>query len=120
MGFMDSIQQQAGNAGHEGLVSGLLSMFGGSSAGGGKLAGLLPLVEAFRQRGLGGAVESWISTGQNLPISPEQVEQVLGNEKIQQLCNQFHVSPDMVKSMIAQHLPNAVDQMTPNGQLPQR
>jgi uncharacterized protein YidB (DUF937 family) len=116
---MDSIKQQAGQqagqAGNDTLISGVLSMFGGNSA----VGGIGSLVETFRQKGLAGVAESWVSTGRNIPISPDQVEQVLGNERVQQLCAKFHVSPEIVKSVLAEHLPNAVDRMTPDGKLPQ-
>jgi uncharacterized protein YidB (DUF937 family) len=109
---MDSIKQQAGQqagqAGNDTLISGVLSMFGGNSGG-----GIGTLVETFRQKGLAGVAESWVSTGRNIPISPDQVEQVLGNERVQQLCAKFHISPEIVKSVLAEHLPNAVDRMTP-------
>jgi uncharacterized protein YidB (DUF937 family) len=118
MGLMDSIKQQAGQqagqAGNDTLISGVLSMFGGNSGG-----GIGTLVETFRQKGLAGVAESWVSTGRNIPISPDQVEQVLGNERVQQLCAKFHVSPEIVKSVLAEHLPNAVDRMTPDGKSPQ-
>ena len=117
MGFMDSIKQQVGQhvgeAGSDSIISGVLSMFGGNSG-----SGIGALVQAFREKGLAGVAESWVSTGSNLPISGDQIEQVLGNEKVQELCAKFNVSPDMVKNILAQHLPNAVDRMTPNGQLP--
>ena len=117
MGLLDSLTQQAGNIGHEGLVSGLMSMFSG---GGSQTSGLLNLVQAFRQNGQAGAADSWVGHGPNLPISPEIVEKVLGNSKAQELADRFHLSPETVKSLVAQHLPAAVDRMTPNGQLPQQ
>lgn len=120
MGLMDSIKQQAGHqagqAGNDTLVSGVLSMFSGNSAGG----SIGSLVETFRQKGLAGVAESWVSTGRNIPISPDQVEQVLGNDRVQQLCDNFHVSPEIVKKVLAEHLPSAIDRMTPDGRLPQR
>jgi uncharacterized protein YidB (DUF937 family) len=117
---MDSIKQQAGQTasplGNDSLVSGVISMFGGSSAS----VGIGTLVETFRQKGLAGVAESWVSTGRNIAISPDQVEQVLGSDRVQQLCERFHVSPDIVKKVVAEHLPTAVDRMTPDGRLPQR
>jgi len=115
MGLLDSLTQQAGNMGHEAILNQVMSMFGGGS----NASGLLGLVNAFRQNGHGAAADSWIGTGSNLPISPQIVQQVLGNEKVQQLAERFHVSPETVNSLIAQHLPSAVDKMTPDGQLPQ-
>ncbi len=117
MGLLDSLTQQAGNIGHEAILNQVLSMFGG---GGSASSGLIGLVNAFRQNGQGAAADSWIGTGHNLPISPEVVQQVLGNDKVQQLAERFHISPETVKSLVAQHLPAAVDKMTPDGQLPQQ
>jgi uncharacterized protein YidB (DUF937 family) len=116
MGLFDSIVGAvAGGAGQGGggadLVGALLQQVGGGQ-------GLQGLVQQFSQGGLGEVVQSWVSTGQNLPISGDQIAQVLGNGQLAQLAQQFGLNPDTVANQLAQFLPQVVDQLTPNGQLP--
>jgi uncharacterized protein YidB (DUF937 family) len=68
---------------------------------------------------LGDVVASWVGTGANLPISAEQISQVLGPDTLQQLARQFGggAGGDLA-GQLAQMLPQVVDQLTPNGQLP--
>jgi uncharacterized protein YidB (DUF937 family) len=80
--------------------------------------GLQGLVQQSCQGALSDVVHSWISTGQNLPISGGQIAQVLGNGQLAQLAQQFSLNPDIGASQLAQILPQVVDQLTPNGQLP--
>jgi uncharacterized protein YidB (DUF937 family) len=81
--------------------------------------GISGLVQSFHQQGLGELVNSWISTGQNLPISADQLQQVLGSERVQQLASRVGISPDQAGSQLAQILPTIVDKLTPNGNIEQ-
>ncbi len=72
----------------------------------------------FNQRGLGDVVSSWVSTGKNLPISPEQIQNVLGSSQIQALAAKAGIDPAKASAAIAQILPQIVDKATPNGQIP--
>ncbi|NVN93127.1 MAG: DUF937 domain-containing protein [Desulfuromonadales bacterium] len=98
-----------------GSDSGLLGGIIGSLAPGG-LGGLL---QSFQEKGLGDTVASWVGTGENLPISADQIQSVLGSETIQNLASNFGISTDEISSLIAQHLPGAVDTLTPDGSLPE-
>jgi len=80
--------------------------------------GIQGLVQRAQAGGLGAVVNSWVGTGPNQPIGPQQVEQLLGNEKLQQLAAEHGLNLDELKSHLAQILPCAVDKLTPNGQLP--
>ena len=80
--------------------------------------GLSGLIQSFHDQGLGGVVSSWVGTGQNLPVSSEQIQQVLGNERVQQLAAKAGISPEMASSALTQLLPTLVDKLTPNGQVP--
>jgi uncharacterized protein YidB (DUF937 family) len=82
---------------------------------GGGLSALLQQLEA---KGLGQVAQSWIGTGNNLPISAEQIENALGSEQIQQLAAKVGVSPDVIKSHLAEILPKIVDRLTPDGKAP--
>ena len=67
------------------------------------------------QAGLGDQVSSWLGSGKNLPISADQIQAALGNDHIKQLAASFGVPVDQVASLLAQHLPAAVDQASPSG-----
>jgi uncharacterized protein YidB (DUF937 family) len=81
--------------------------------------GLGGLVQAFEQGGLGSVVNSWVSSGQNLPISAEQIKAILGGGKLQEIASQLGISPDQASGSLAELLPKVVDHLTPNGQLPE-
>ena len=80
--------------------------------------GLSGLVQQFHDKGLGGLVSSWVSTGQNLPISADQLQHVLGSEQVKELAAKAGISPDLASSHLSQLLPMLIDKLTPNGQLP--
>ena len=81
--------------------------------------GLSGLVQSFQNNGLGSVVSSWISTGQNQPVSGDQLESVLGSSQITALAAKAGISPDQAKAALTQILPQMVDKLSPNGQLPQ-
>jgi uncharacterized protein YidB (DUF937 family) len=81
--------------------------------------GLSGLVQQFHDKGLGGLVSSWVSTGQNLPISADQIQHVLGSEQVKELAAKAGIPTDMAASSLAQLLPMLVDKLTPNGQIPE-
>lgn len=72
------------------------------------------LVNQFQQGGMGEVVQSWISSGANLPVSAEQLQAVLGSDMVEQLAGKFGVDA----SQLADVLPQIVDKLTPGGQLP--
>ena len=81
--------------------------------------GLEGLIRSFQQGGLGDIVNSWVANGRNLPVSGEQIEGVLGGSALQDLAAQLGVSPQQASGSLAEVLPQIVDQMTPNGEVPQ-
>ena len=95
------------------LVSAALSMLANQNGG------ISGLVHQFTANGLGEIVHSWIGTGHNLPISPEQLQSVLGCEQVQALAAKVGISPEAAQSGLAQVLPQLVDHLTPNGEVPQ-
>jgi uncharacterized protein YidB (DUF937 family) len=76
------------------------------------------LVEAFHREGLGEIASSWVGAGQNLPVSPNQIETALGRENVQQLADKAGMSLDSVGPALATLLPFLIDKVTPNGQFP--
>ena len=81
------------------------------------LGSLQGLVNQLQQGGLGAQVQSWLSSGPNISATPEQLQAVLGNEQVKQIAAHFGVSTDEALKILAQHLPTAVDQASPSGQL---
>jgi uncharacterized protein YidB (DUF937 family) len=80
--------------------------------------GLLGMVQSFHEKGLGGLVSSWVGSGQNMPITADQIHQVLGSDQVKALAARAGISPDQAGSAIAQLLPGIVDKLTPNGEVP--
>lgn len=103
-------QAGAGVLGGGGL-GGLLSGLGGAGA-------LGALVSQFQQKGLGSQVSSWIGNGANQPIAPDQMAHALGEENIQALQQQTGTPRETLLAELAQHLPDAVHELTPEGRLP--
>jgi uncharacterized protein YidB (DUF937 family) len=82
--------------------------------------GLGGLVETFKNKGSGDIMSSWISTGQNLPISSDQIQQILGSDMIQQFAKKLGASNADVSGGLANLLPDLIDKLTPKGQLPEK
>jgi uncharacterized protein YidB (DUF937 family) len=80
--------------------------------------GLPGLVSSFEQQGLGGAVSSWVGTGANEPIAPQQVQNAVGFGQIQDVAAKLGISNEDASAKIAQLLPGIIDHLTPNGQMP--
>jgi len=97
-------------------LASLLSTRDASVGGNGGLAGL---VAAFQQKGLGGVVSQWISTGPNPPVSVEQVTEALGPETLGQFATKAGVPPAEAGALLARILPTAIDRLTPEGRLPE-
>ena len=93
-------------------------MLGGILGGGALSGGLQDLLNRFQQNGHGDKAESWVSTGANQPVAPHELEQVLGNERIDWLMKETGMSREQLLSGLSQELPRAVDKLTPNGQVP--
>ena len=82
-------------------------------------AGGLPgLLAKLQQAGLGEAVQSWIGTGANLPVSADQIGQALGPNLLGLLAQQLGGNPQQAAGTLAEVLPGLMDQLTPQGQLP--
>ena len=106
---------QPGPGGLGGLLGGLL---GGGAAGGVLSGGLSDLLKQFQLNGLGNKANSWVSTGQNEQIGPDELERALGEERIAWLMQQTGMSREQLLTGLSQELPQAVDQLTPQGHVP--
>jgi uncharacterized protein YidB (DUF937 family) len=107
--------EQSGVGGVLGKLGGLLS---GGSAGSVLSGGLGDLVDRFRQSGHGQAADSWVSTGPNQPIAPDQLEHAIGPDVLNTLSQQTGLSREELLSRLTRELPAAVDKFTPQGRLP--
>ncbi len=85
-----------------------------------RIGGLQGLAQRFQQNGLGDVLNSWVSTGQNQPIDPNALQQVLGRDEVTQMAQQAGVPPQQGSSLIALLLPQLIDRLTPQGQVPQQ
>ena len=81
--------------------------------------GLQGLIQSFQQGGLGDIVNSWVSNGQNLPISAEQLQSVLGGSALGNIASQLGMNPEEASGSLASMLPQLIDSLTPNGEVPQ-
>lgn len=104
--------------------------FGGASQGGlfeqvvglinnPQTGGLSGLVEQFTSKGMGGLISSWIGTGENQPVSGEQIEQAFGNDKIQEIAQKLGISGTEASGGLAALLPQLIDKLTPYGKVPE-
>jgi uncharacterized protein YidB (DUF937 family) len=119
MGLLDSVVGalgQGGGAGGQGDLMGVVASLLDSNGPGGGLAGL---VARFQQGGLGDVVQSWIATGPNLPVSADQLGQVLGKDTLSSLAGQLGLPQGDLAQQLSSLLPQVVDRLTPDGQLPQ-
>jgi uncharacterized protein YidB (DUF937 family) len=108
MGLLDGVLGGVVGAGMVSVVNNLLEQHGG----------LQGLINQFQQNGFGDTVNSWVGTGSNKAISPDQVHQALGPDMMQQLSAKTGLSVQDLTQKLSQILPQAVDTMTPGGQVP--
>jgi uncharacterized protein YidB (DUF937 family) len=115
MGIFDEVQKIGGSLlgeQHAGALSAITDYINSPQVG-----GISGLQKVFQEKGLGGIVSSWIGTGQNLPISADQLNSVLHCDALNQVASKFGIDSNMLQSAMTQILPHVVDQMTPNGQI---
>jgi uncharacterized protein YidB (DUF937 family) len=109
---LGNLTQQGGNMGA------LASIASSMLSNDGEHGGVSGLVNKFEQAGLGEVVQSWIGTGSNLPISGDQLQQVLGSDTVTKIAEKLGVNSSDAMGQLSSLLPGLVDQLTPNGQLP--
>ena len=100
------------------LKGGLGGLLGGAAAGSVLSGGLNDLIKQFQQSGQGEVADSWVGTGPNKPISPNDLASALGVDRINSLTAQSGVSREELLNGLSQNLPQVIDQLTPEGRLP--
>ena len=108
MGLFDGVLGGVVGAGMVSVINGIIEKHGGVQG----------LVNEFERNGLGATVQSWVGTGANRTISPDEVHKVLGPDLLQQLSAKSGLSLQELTQKLAQVLPQAVDHMTPGGTIP--
>lgn len=118
MGMLDNLtgklggQFQGGNGKEGSILSSMMELFSGTG-------GLQGLIASFQQKGLGDIVSSWVSRGENRPISPQQVTEGIGSDRVRQVATKAGVSEDEAAQSLSRHLPDFVDKLTPDGNVPE-
>jgi uncharacterized protein YidB (DUF937 family) len=110
---MDAISKifGGGGGGDSDLIKGFTEMV---SKGG----GMQGLVSKFDAAGLGDKARSWVGGGSNEPITGQEMRQALGDEEVDQLAQKAGISPDEASDKLAKIVPEAVNKLTPDGQMP--
>ncbi|MCB1391477.1 MAG: DUF937 domain-containing protein [Rhodobacteraceae bacterium] len=80
--------------------------------------GVQGLISNFERNGLGAIAQSWVGTGQNETVSPDQLRQALGPDALSNLAATTGLDPQALLAQLSQHLPNAIDRLTPGGRMP--
>jgi len=124
MGILDSIRNLLSGApggtatgpqaGGNPLVHHILQMLSDPSTG-----GLQGLVQQFHDRGLGSVVSSWVGTGANQSITPDQLTHALGAQRVQQMAQASGTPPAAMLSQLTTLLPTIIDKLTPSGTIPE-
>lgn len=116
MGLLDSVLGSVmGQVSQQGGLAGVL---GELLSNDGAHGGLPGLVDKFNQAGLGNVVSSWIGKGENLPISAEQLKDVLGSDAIGAIAGKLGIDPAQASGQLSSVLPGLIDKLTPHGQAP--
>jgi uncharacterized protein YidB (DUF937 family) len=137
MGLLDALignvlgSALGGNQRQDPLGSVLGGLAGGNQAQSGNLllqvallllqqnGGLEGVLNRFRQGGLGQQADSWVGTGQNMNISTNELQQIFGSSTLRDLASQFGMPEEQANSTMAQVLPELINKLTPQGQVPQ-
>ncbi|HEX3575974.1 MAG TPA: YidB family protein [Rhodopila sp.] len=118
-GFLGQILQGIMGSGQQGQASpfaGILQQV--LSVRDGDNQGVAAIVSKFQSAGLGQYVQSWVGTGQNVPVSADQVGQVFSPEQIDGWAKQAGTTPDALRGVLAEALPHVIDHVTPGGTVP--
>lgn len=81
--------------------------------------GLSGLAQTFKDKGLGDVISSWIGTGNNLPVSADQIKEALGADQLQEIAKNAGVSQEEASQGLAGLLPEIIDKLTPDGKVPE-
>jgi len=120
MGLLDALLggRKPASGGGGGDMSALIQAVLALLAGGGRGGGLQALIRMFQDQGLGDLMSSWIGTGENLPVGADQLKRGLGPDLLSRIAEQAGMKPDDAASGLSELLPGLIDQLTPEGKVP--
>ncbi len=101
-----------------GIMSEIGKIFSGGGSGGALAGGLSELVERFKSAGKATAAQSWVSTGPNEPVAPNELESVIGSDVVDELATKSGLSRFEVLHRLSTSLPEMVNRFTPEGRVP--
>ncbi len=115
MGFLDRVMEAVNTVGSKAggnpaLLEGVVDLLKNKGVGG--------VVQDFKEKGLSDLVSTWVGSGENKLVSPDQIKQALGSEKLQALAQRAGVSPENASKFLTEILPGLVDKLTPGGKVP--
>jgi len=119
MGLLDGVMGALGGAGGDSGSNPLLDIVTQMLSSNSQNGGMAGLAKSFQDKGLGVQMASWIGTGQNLPVTPDQIKAVLGGGQLGQIASQLGTNEQQAADGLADLLPQVIDKLTPNGQMPQ-
>ena len=117
MGLLDDIKGKisgmlgSGESEQSGLLEGIMQMIESKGLGG--------LLQSFQEKGLGDVISSWVGTGENQPISADQIQEVLGGDVMQKIADKAGIPQEELSGKLAEVLPGVIDKMTPDGTIPE-
>jgi uncharacterized protein YidB (DUF937 family) len=109
---------QGMSSGQGNATNPLMQVVGALLSNGGPYGGLAGLMQQFQQAGLGQQAGSWVSTGENMPITADQLTKVFGSSQLQQMASSIGMDSSQFGGQLSQMLPQLIDQLTPNGKVP--
>ena len=116
MDILDTVKSAIGGSDGDkqnDLMSTVMNLVGGQSGG------LNGLISKFNSKGLGGVASSWVGTGKNLPVSPDQLTNVLGSDTIKNIASKLGMDTNALTGQLSNLLPQVVDKLTPDGKVPE-
>jgi uncharacterized protein YidB (DUF937 family) len=82
-----------------------------------KYGGIEGILAKFKEGGLADVAATWVGKGENTPVSSGQITETLGADTIAEIAEKFGISPNVLSDQLAEHLPNVIDKMTPDGKV---
>ncbi len=113
MDILNTIQSALGGSDKkDDLVSSIMQLLGGQG-------GLQNLINQFDAKGLGDIIGSWVGTGQNKSISPDQIQNVFGSDALSEIASKLGLNVSDLSGQLSNLLPDVVDKLTPEGKIPE-
>lgn len=113
MDILNTVKSALGGGNNQGdLLSSVMGLIGGQG-------GLNNLISQFGAKGLGDVIGSWVGTGKNLPVSPDQLKGVLGDDTVKNIASKLGMDSGALTSQLSNLLPDVVDKLTPDGKVPE-